>query len=208
LLQKIGFDQYEFSHLSLQEYLCANYLVREPITDNIYNYLSQYPAPLAISVTLSSHPSNWLSNILLFNRKWSEPIVKNISSLFDRIVHERTYFEESELLGVSLIKVLSYFSKYYSEILVDSFFNLLKSEGVKASLSLGLTYYKIINLQESEDIYTLKSLPDYLLLKKYEERIPLELSIRKGIIRKVISKTKLKISQNIFNEEGATFKKA
>ena len=56
---------YEFSHLSLQEYLCADYIVREPFAENLPKYVAEYPAPSAISISLSSNSSTWFAGLVL-----------------------------------------------------------------------------------------------------------------------------------------------
>ena len=58
-------DIYEFCHLSLQEYLCADYLVRTPLETLVTTYLSKYSSPLAVAVSLSSNPSSWFSALIL-----------------------------------------------------------------------------------------------------------------------------------------------
>lgn len=64
-------DGFEFSHLSIQEFLAANYIVRAPHSDILRTYLEQFPSPVAVAITLSSAPSKWFAGLLL-NRKISE----------------------------------------------------------------------------------------------------------------------------------------
>jgi hypothetical protein len=54
-------DRFEFAHLSMQEYLCGYYIVRDPFAKHIDEYLQEYPGPIAVAVTLASSPANWLS---------------------------------------------------------------------------------------------------------------------------------------------------
>jgi predicted NACHT family NTPase len=63
-----GYELYEFSHLSLQEYLCAEHLVREPFAAYLARYVLEYPSPVAVAVTLSSHPSEWFAALFLRGR--------------------------------------------------------------------------------------------------------------------------------------------
>ena len=63
-----GFEQFEFAHLSIQEFLCANYISRSPYPDLLKTYLSDYPAPVAVACALSSNPS--LFFVEMINRHW------------------------------------------------------------------------------------------------------------------------------------------
>ena len=47
-----GFEQYEFSHPSIQEYLCAYYLMRDPDCENMIEYLIEYLAPVAVATAM------------------------------------------------------------------------------------------------------------------------------------------------------------
>lgn len=62
------FDTYEFSHLSLQEFLCAYHLLRDPYNPNWGKYLAYYPAPLAIATAMSANPSMFLAALILVPR--------------------------------------------------------------------------------------------------------------------------------------------
>ena len=49
IIVDISRDRFEFSHLSIQEYLCAYHIVREPHSEMLGSYLEAYPAPVAIA---------------------------------------------------------------------------------------------------------------------------------------------------------------
>jgi DNA polymerase III delta prime subunit len=67
LLFASGLGRVEFSHLSLQEYLCANYLVTSPYPDLLSEYFREYPAPVAVACSLSSDPSKFFAEIVKRN---------------------------------------------------------------------------------------------------------------------------------------------
>ena len=97
-----GFNRYEFAHLSLQEYLCADYLVREPHSDLLTEYLASYPAPIAITVAMSSNSSNAFA--ALFLRTKTTPLT-GVDSLLARLLLEKPMFEPSLPLGVAIMKL-------------------------------------------------------------------------------------------------------
>lgn len=90
IIVELGDNNFEFSHLTLQEYLCAEYLVREPFADLRRRYLEQYPGPLAVAVTLSANPSRWLAHLIAEIGDRSSNI--SWSSFLDRIATERPRF--------------------------------------------------------------------------------------------------------------------
>jgi hypothetical protein len=61
LIVQVG-PEYEFAHLSLQEYLAASALVRMPIEGRIVKLLSTRPSVIAVAVALSPEPSEWLAS--------------------------------------------------------------------------------------------------------------------------------------------------
>lgn len=65
LIIKSGYDQYEFSHKSLQEYLAAEYFVRLHSVPDDIELLLKIPNELALAVSISSSPSKYLSHLVL-----------------------------------------------------------------------------------------------------------------------------------------------
>ena len=102
LIVQVG-DRYEFSHLSLQEYLCAYCMVRAPIGARTTEYLTSYPAPVAIAAVLSSDPSEWLADLVL--RADSLGGATASSSLLHRLNRERPRFETNRRLGHAIIRL-------------------------------------------------------------------------------------------------------
>ena len=62
LITEAGFKSFEFSHLSLQEFLCAKHLVDLPCSQTTINYFFDYPEPISIAISISTEPSIWFSN--------------------------------------------------------------------------------------------------------------------------------------------------
>lgn len=94
---------FEFSHLSLQEFLTASYLVRQPLSKAFIRYLTAKPAPLAVAAALSTRPEIWLSQLLL-----SDPALRVVSieiwrSFFARLLQERPALVKSASLGFACI---------------------------------------------------------------------------------------------------------
>ena len=93
-------DQYEFSHLTIQEYLCADVLARQPFSDKFYEYLRFYPAPIAVAVTISSDSGRWLASFILNSNGKSYIGISSYEILFTRLLFEKPTFNISVELGL------------------------------------------------------------------------------------------------------------
>lgn len=109
ILIKSGYNSYEFSHLTIQEYLVADYLVRGGSIRLEINELLLLPNELAIAISLSSEP-----NILLFEILVEKILSKSfnlgfILTFFNRISLEKPDFAEEAILGIALLYTYSKF---------------------------------------------------------------------------------------------------
>lgn len=151
-------DQFEFSHLSIQEYLCADYILRAPIPESTSSYLKEIPEVIAITVALSSKPTDWLCVLLS-----CADVSINYIPFIKRLTIERPFFRPANELGFALMKMIfSLKDEKHSE-------DLIKLHGAKESL--GKIFYS--NCMYDKDI----SNPDFLAvdltnpLKKDEKAI-------------------------------------
>lgn len=112
-----SYNHFEFSHLSLQEYLCAYHMVRLPFEPTMAEYLVEYPAPVAVAVSISSEPSLWLAS-LIFNAKRYDASENSVVrfgdipeesalSLISRLIVEGPLFSSDALLGLAVLRLLS-----------------------------------------------------------------------------------------------------
>ncbi len=144
---------FEFSHLTLQEYLCAEYLVREPFADLRRRYLEQYPGPLAIAVTLSANPSRWLAHLV--DEVGGRAEWQAWSAFLSRIIVERPRFAQSDVLGVAVLKICMVVKTSIKET-IDHFLDL---PHVSASFSDVLRCYVEEDILE-KDLVTLRLGPN------------------------------------------------
>lgn len=192
LIVKTGYDKYEFSHLSIFEYLCADYLVKIPIDrETFMGYIFEYPAPVGLAVAMSPTPSKWLAKLLI---KFSTRDItldlnfqKNLSIVINRAIIERANFEFSVDLAFAIFSILSMKnSTQFDELvlkLIDSNKNVLQS------INNCLGFYV-----ELEQNYSGTKFVDYKLIKKPEFKIdefviPERISIPKIIVERIINIT-------------------
>jgi GTPase SAR1 family protein len=106
LIMKSAYLKYEFSHLAIQEFLCANYILSAPLDENILIYLREYPAPLALCVALSLDSSAWLESLLARLRTLPSNMRAEIATkLLSRLISEAPHFKSNNKLAVSLLEL-------------------------------------------------------------------------------------------------------
>ncbi len=134
-------NTYEFCHLSLQEYLCAEYIVRSPLETQSIEILSNYPAPLAVAVALSSNPSYWFGNFILQFRNLSTFAEGNMASFLSRVLVENPDFEANETLGFAIILL---FRHYHLSPSICKYLNqMIERKLVLASVARALRWYDL-----------------------------------------------------------------
>jgi predicted NACHT family NTPase len=101
-----GRNHFEFSHLSLQEYLAATYLVREAFTKDFERYLVNNPAPVAVATALAPRPERWLPRVLLSRAVVSALNGINMKAFFSRVLQERPSFVVHRDLGFLALRLL------------------------------------------------------------------------------------------------------
>lgn len=100
-----GYEKYAFSHLTLQEYFSANYMLSLPYIEAFQHRFSSNPAPFAVAVSLSSEPSLWFSHLVLrhiVDMTDTSTTASSISRFIFRILIEKPVFRDSDLFGVAI----------------------------------------------------------------------------------------------------------
>lgn len=147
IIVESGFERYEFSHLSLQEFLAADYLVRDRVGKETVRQMLTNPAPIAISVAMSSNPGQRLAAILL--NPWVGASFKdfNLDSFFARIAQESAAFREDILVGFAALAIV--FNARCGGVFVEQF---LAAPVVQRSIGLALAAYSAKERKEQEGL--------------------------------------------------------
>lgn len=155
IISEAGYNEYEFSHLSIQEYLCAEYIVTLPFSQETIIYFYEYPEPLAIAICLSGDPSAWFASLLLNNsfnigdlsgRYEQRNFHKSLLTLLGRICVESPNFKINNELGAAVVFLL--FKVGTIPDFRPIILNLLDLKNVLESLNRYLTFYGIISTNE------------------------------------------------------------
>ncbi|MDP9193497.1 MAG: NACHT domain-containing protein [Acidobacteriota bacterium] len=139
--------KFEFSHLSLQEYLCAEYMVREPFPQHIDHYVAEYPAPLAVAIALSSNSSAWFSTLILKHAP-SRFNAQNIESLLARLTIERPHLVPTPQLGMALLALFDQFLDPEFQDTRDLIERFISDFGLDDALKSALLWY-VVDADES-----------------------------------------------------------
>ncbi|EDP97373.1 NACHT domain-containing protein [Kordia algicida OT-1] len=175
LFVQSGFEFYEFAHKSIQEFLTAEYLVKLPNIIGNKRLIEMLPNELAISITISSNPSLYFSELI------SIFIKKNVSFIFiqkfiNRLILEKPDFYKNSKVGISALLLYSKYVQseiqdknqlalFTTDILVDSFENLIDSIFKRNSKSIILDIYNI-----DSEMHTVNQTQIYLLSKKGKKK--------------------------------------
>lgn len=120
IIVETGNSGYEFSHLTLQEYLCAEHVVAAPFPQKaIGRLLREYPAPLAIATALSSDPAGWLAGVLL-NKNFAhsppdEGLESSVQIFLSRLETENPIFANGASVGYCILVLCFQIEKTRSE---------------------------------------------------------------------------------------------
>lgn len=198
LIINSGYSFYEFSHLSLQEYLCACYLVGSPKKKNVSIYLEEYPAPLAISIALSPESTYWFSMVILADFEECERSCNNIIILIDRVELEGVIFEECAIFGQSLLKLLHLSRESSNKLFSDVVCKFIDNDVAINSLVKELRFYTIDEENSSADAAFLSRRCG--LLHEYEFTEIKKISIDKNILNNLLHRGLLKIEKNYYED--------
>lgn len=161
LILEMANEKYEFSHLSLQEFLCAKHILLIPISRHHLELLRIYPAPLAIAVVLSPRSEEWFA--LLFCMNMGEDSARyqfesdKVYEFLNRLLIEKVTFNKSMVeLGLA---VLYLFSQLEGTNAIEKLREFTKVENVYSSFHRCLTYYDVKH--EGEFMIFKKAKPFY-----------------------------------------------
>lgn len=174
LIFQSSYTEFEFAHKSLQEYLCAEHIVGLPVIGFDFEKLLIIPNELAIVVSISSNPTQYLASLVLnnlfenrwFDTKYIDKALGNISledkvhvgkafgsflsPFLNRILAEKIDFNSSPLLGITFIyidtiqKSFSDHSIIGNPVISKLIIKALKMPIVSKSLNNLSDYYDIV----------------------------------------------------------------
>lgn len=185
LILEVGYHKFEFAHKSIQEYLCAEHLVKLPRIPET-KILQYLPNELAIAVTISSNPSLYFIELVLNHFSLKKINESFITIFVNRLVIEKPDFNTSPHLSFALIVLYTLFRKSETTQLnlfeydlpaqfskfVELIFERNKRISIKKYYELDTRGYMndldILQLRKipTESHYGRYPLPEYIYIKK------------------------------------------
>jgi hypothetical protein len=108
LFVRAGYELFEFSHKSLQEYLTSEYIVRLPSIPDGPQLLARLPNELAIAIAISSNPSQYLEEIVFSRLVGNTRLrLQFFTAFVSRMLTEKPDFHMSNRVGAALVALYS-----------------------------------------------------------------------------------------------------
>lgn len=128
--------EWEFSHLSLQEYLCAEHIAK--LNDNklLASYFDAHPEPVAVAAALASEPDAWIANFVM-----DKPAFQNkqsVRTFVRRLGKERPRFTVSVDLGHAVLRLMM----VIADVDIEEFRDLSKIPAVRQSVAKAVVLYE------------------------------------------------------------------
>lgn len=108
-------EKFEFAHLTIQEYLAADYLSGIPFQDNLDDLLATSPATIAVATSISSEPENFLAAVFdefastLRERGNEQETLARLISYLERYSLEAPSLKPSHHLALALLSLFDTF---------------------------------------------------------------------------------------------------
>lgn len=162
-----GYEQYQFAHKSLQEYLAAEYIVRLPTIPGD-SRLFKIPNELAIAITISSNSTQYFGEListrfLMMKNRLKEEFIK---SFFSRLLSEKPDLNPSMSLGLLLVLLYSAYLEQNAFVrtelnfacfdgVLDGVENLIKSLNPQSLETIGQFYRmdQVYSMDNGDDIH-------------------------------------------------------
>lgn len=179
LLIQTGVEQFEFTHKSLQEYLCADYIVKLPTIPYSSEGLLEHPDELAICVAISSRSSEYFVELIL-RRIVANPKHSFLRPFIARLDLEKPEFRQTELFVISVYYIFTILSESNSTFLNIAEKNFFADCLDEHSHSLLKKYYREgnsskkhhkINLKKNQNSIDGYSLPSELIVPKFTKLV-------------------------------------
>jgi predicted NACHT family NTPase len=185
IILNASFEQFEFSHLTLQEFLAAEHIVRDGYIRNFRKHFSASSAPFAVATSHSSNPTRWFNKLVLENflqeqypQRWSD----RIHTFLSRLSLEETNFSEGDLFGVAIWTANSACIESNGGVRLDVFSQFIDKYAGRISMQRAAKYYGQTQT-EKHDVIEFKMLKK----SKFELAVPERLLVSARIADLVLT---------------------
>ena len=103
IIIKSSYNEFEFSHKSIFEYLVAEYLVRSGFSAIPFEVLDLCPNECAVAVALSSQPEHWMMGVFVRDGVLAKRDALWARTFCKRLISERIIFVPCDIVAVCTI---------------------------------------------------------------------------------------------------------
>jgi len=150
LIVEFTSEEFEFSHLTLQEFLAAEYIVSTLATADLAHILDTSPPTMAVAVALSPESENTLAAALdscasLIRHGASKNIRSRCVSFFTRLRLEKAVYEPSVHLALSFMSLFDALSRDQMHKNSDVVRDILLSSSFLLEENFSLQSFRFLN---------------------------------------------------------------
>lgn len=148
-------NYHEFSHLVFQEYLAAEYLVKQPLSHATLKMMNIYPAIVALATCISTDSGIYFADLFLTTRHRNIVVQDSqVVAFLHRLHSEKPFFKKSVELGMALL-FLYHKYKWHTQIvkLLDS---LAELKNVSESVNYIRKWYYVDFNNQHQLVYTMR----------------------------------------------------
>lgn len=196
LIVETSFDNYEFAHKSIQEYLTADFITKQSDLLNDNETLSIIPNEVAIYIALSSFPNYSLHKVVQNLSLEGSIDIEFVLPLINRLLIEKPDFSRDALYAISVVNLMNIIVSHLHDLRKDpvTFSDSIES---RYTMCLGLLMQFDIHLvfnnsvSKLKDYYTISSVEisggaRFSLLKQFGATWLLRRNVRKFKLRKLL----------------------
>jgi len=194
LIIQTGHDSFEFAHKSLQEFLVADYLAKQPEIVDTIDIIKKIPNEIAIMIAISSNSNLSLYKIIVEILYRESLDLDFLKPFLSRLIIEKPDFKTDALLSITLISLLNEISYHVYEIKKDQTINEVDLKTIHdyydECAEMIMSYRKLEILAKSTDD-----------LKKYYSIMLAEIPDRMSFIKKYGRTWLIKRREKVFRSQ-------
>lgn len=199
LLLQTGYDQYEFAHKSIQEFLTAEFLVKLPSMPEDWGLIN-LPNELAIVVAISSQPSLYFSELVLTRLRSQRLSNEFLRAFLSRLLLERPDFKAGTLLELALLELFTLYVEfdvsrhrqlrsYQSDTILRALEDLILRNYRTGMVEILRSYetMKIYEMVDRDDILKLVLVDKFIpqQFQQLKDKFPAVLLVRSSLLNKI-----------------------
>ncbi len=140
LIEKISRKKYSFTHLSIQEYFCANHIANIDNFKEIHEEFFKNNEIISVAISIADDPNRIFYKLILNDYSWKK-IELGLASFIARLETERPRLYQTELFAFCLIKIMFSLCEDYDLSTYKSFQKIIQDNEMEEIIRFVLDQY-------------------------------------------------------------------